>query len=92
MTNGNDPATGFSTQGSETFGFTLEHFYGLTKREYFASQCSDNEDEISIETCVEIMGCEPPKGNRIENLKWWFSLRAKLRLMQADALINELNK
>ena len=63
---------------------------GLTKREYFAAHIEITEDEFSYELVKVIMNSEPPS-ERLANMKWWFTAKAKLKVMKADALIEALN-
>lgn len=74
---------------------------GLTKREHFAAMSSDDFESLRIGLQIEIVGDEPPHYTRdnetsiiynIEYAKWLAKGRAIWKVMQADALIEALNK
>lgn len=75
--------------------------FGLTKREHFAAMAPNDFDAFRIGVQIEIVGEEPPSftsGNEtnivynLEYAKWVAKGRAIWKLMQADALIEALNK
>ena len=66
------------------------HSYGLTKREYFASNLTVDIDDYGYELAKQLMDSEVPK-DRVENLKWWMEAEAKIKVLKVDALIKALN-
>lgn len=66
-------------------------YSGLTKREYFASKVTVQNDEL-IDYAEIITRGLIPGGRTEETIKQWFEIEAKLKVMKADALIKALNK
>lgn len=80
---------------------TVGVFGGLTKREHFAAIALDDFSDLGISLQILIIGVEPPhftKNNitsaiyNLEYAKWLAKGRAIWKVMQADALIEALNK
>ena len=66
------------------------HTYGLTKREYFASNITVDIDDYGYEVAKQLMDSEAPK-DRLKNIKWWMEAEARMKVLKADALIKALN-
>ena len=49
-------------------------------------------DSYSMLFIEDLMGRKLPVNNAIENVKFWAEYRSKLRVIEADALITELNR
>lgn len=56
----------------------------LSERAFIASQIE--AFDVDYELAKILMESEPPN-DRLENLKWWFSAEAKIKVMKADALL-----
>jgi hypothetical protein len=65
----------------------------LSKRELIAARIDVSKDfeNYSAAFFTELMGKQPPSGH-LENYAYWNKAEAKLRVMKADALLNELSK
>lgn len=73
--------------------------YGLTKREFIATKMDGVPNDSSSRRIAEMLGIpKPPQANigdlsaEIEVGRWWIRADAAWKVMQADALIAELNK
>lgn len=86
-TNGND----YIIPITETSIPNGEQVNRLTKREYFSTLDNIYEEEVGPEFCKAVTGLAMPD-DIIERYKWFASGEAALRVIKADALINELNK
>ncbi len=64
---------------------------GLTKREYFAAHIEVTEYDLSYDTAKGLMNDSDAPSEKLANMKWWFTAKAKLKVMKADALIEALN-
>lgn len=66
---------------------------GVSKREWMAAHIdvANEMENSSIGFIKELMGKEPPSGI-LENNAYWMEAEAKLRVIKADALLNELSK
>jgi hypothetical protein len=66
---------------------------GMSVRDYFAIQAPGLSDDVLAETiekcCPEIGKMPSWDGDPIGNLKWWMLADAKIRFMQADAMLKE---
>ncbi len=63
---------------------------GVTLLDWFAATI--RLEEISINMATIIMGEKPPQwgdGNDLECLKWWADAEARLRYLNADAMMKE---
>ena len=65
---------------------------GVSKREWMAAHIdvSSEMENSSIAFIEALMGKRPPSGH-LENHAYWTEAEAKLRVMKADALLNELS-
>jgi hypothetical protein len=66
---------------------------GLTKREYFAALAKVDIDGWTAEGLSDVTGVPQPEiPSNLEWQKFWQQAEAKLKVMKADALIEQLNK
>lgn len=80
--------TGIDSDGEERW--ETEPHGGMTLRDYFASNCDiGNVDELSLVTGVRLLGedCPPMQNDPIGCLTWWANFRAKMRYIEADAML-----
>lgn len=82
-TDGNSPAFGVGTDNY--------HIECLSKREHFAAMAADDFNSLTKQQQEIIIGLPAPDVNKKGYATWLAKGRAKWRLIQADALISELN-
>jgi hypothetical protein len=93
--NANEPAFPVAEINTNNGVFTVIGSHpGLTKREYFAAmEQLEPLDDISKSFTEALVG--EPIPNHTEPMKYWLwesKLRARLKLLRADALIAELER
>jgi hypothetical protein len=69
---------------------------GMTLRDYFAAHCDGIDADISPEYLSKMTGIEKPEGNYTthpdEWISFWLKGEAKVKYMQADAMLAERQK
>jgi len=73
-------------------GMYLSSSIGLNKREWMASNIRLDMEGWRQETAEKMLGKNMPTEPLIDNIKFWAEFDAFLKVLHADALINELNK
>ncbi len=94
MTNrGNEPAYSVTLREGESFSGIAVHD-GMTIREKIAATLNFNEADFGDQFVDRFMDTERPKWmeNPKEYAKYMADFEAKIRVMRADALIEELSK
>jgi hypothetical protein len=93
-TNPNDAAFATSDNGTE-YHTTWQGQVGLTKREYFAASVSFESNDFQFkdfESLKSFVGRSSDNVSAEEMIRIGAEAEAKIRVMKADALIEELNK
>ncbi len=86
---GYEPAFPVNELSQVTGDICAQHF-GLTLRDYFAVHADIGDvDELSVPVGVILLGRDVPefKKDQAGCYEWWAEYRAKLRYMEADAMM-----
>lgn len=87
---GNEPAFPADAQNQTTGD--IFYYSGITLRQYYAGLINVSDNDYTTNQALKLMAVENSPDDPIEALKFWNSVEAKIKVMKADALINELNK